>query len=163
MLPAKVVFAVAASSAAQAFTVKPFKVSLSHEVPRLKDLLAASRLPSNPIVGADNEDFGVSLATLQTLRKEWLAFNWTAEEQRLNSCGTPWMRRQRTNAFIRSYHQYKVELDNMTVHFVHEKSPHPGAIPIIITHGWPGMSLASCGFLSFDVHILQGPLTNTCP
>ncbi|KZW03697.1 alpha/beta-hydrolase [Exidia glandulosa HHB12029] len=106
---------------AQAYTVKPFKVSLSAEVPWLKTQLAKSRLPTKPIPGADNDDWGVSLSTLQTLRKEWLAFDWSAEEKRLNS-----------------YRHYTTVINNSTVHFVHEKSSHPDAIPILITHGWPG-------------------------
>ena len=77
--------AAAVALQAHAYTVEPFTISLSSDFHRLKDQLTASRLPSVPIVGTDSGDFGISLATLETLQSEWLAFNWTAEEERLNS------------------------------------------------------------------------------
>lgn len=108
--------------AAANYTVKPFKVDLVAEIPRLKAQLAATRLPAkNPIPGGENEKWGITLAQLSSLRKQWLAFDWTAEQKRLNS-----------------YRQFTTVINGTTIHFVHEKSGKDGAIPLIITHGWPG-------------------------
>ncbi|EJD48565.1 alpha/beta-hydrolase [Auricularia subglabra TFB-10046 SS5] len=93
--------------AANQYAVKPFKIDLAAEIPRLKAQLAAMRLSArNP---------------LSTLRMAWLTFNWAAEQKRLNS-----------------YRQYTTVINATTIHFVHKKSGKDGAIPIIITHGWPG-------------------------
>ncbi|EJD40194.1 alpha/beta-hydrolase [Auricularia subglabra TFB-10046 SS5] len=104
------------------YTIKPFKVDLSAEVPRLKAQLAATQLPThNPIPGGEDEKWGITLAQLTKLRDEWLVYDWGAEQERINS-----------------YKHFTTEIDGTTIHFVHEKSGIDGAIPLIITHGWPG-------------------------
>ncbi|EJD40184.1 alpha/beta-hydrolase [Auricularia subglabra TFB-10046 SS5] len=103
-------------------TVKPFKVDLFAAVPRLKAQLAETQLPMhNPIPGGEDNKWGITLARLTKLRDEWLSYDWAAEEKRLNS-----------------YKHFTTEIDGTTIHFVHEKSGRDGAIPLIITHGWPG-------------------------
>ena len=79
------VTAMAATLRAHAYVIKPFSISLSSETARLHAQLQSSHLPSNPIVGADNEDFGIRLETLEALRNDWLVFDWTKAEERLNS------------------------------------------------------------------------------
>ncbi|EJD48571.1 alpha/beta-hydrolase [Auricularia subglabra TFB-10046 SS5] len=104
------------------YTIKPFKIDLSAEFSRLKAQLAATQLPShNPIPGGEDDKWGITLARLTKLRDEWLEYDWAAEEKRLNS-----------------YKHFTTEIDGTTIHFVHEKSGREGAIPLIITHGWPG-------------------------
>ncbi|KZW04453.1 alpha/beta-hydrolase [Exidia glandulosa HHB12029] len=111
----------AAVSQLGTYAVEPFKISLSAEAARLKAQVAEAFLPSSPISGADNDEWGMSLATLRNLRDEWLSFDWSREEEYLNS-----------------YRHYTTVIDGTTIHFVHEKSRHPNAIPVIINHGWPG-------------------------
>ncbi|EJD48566.1 alpha/beta-hydrolase [Auricularia subglabra TFB-10046 SS5] len=125
MVLRSVSFALAAASstlAATDYTVKPFRINLSAEIPRLNAQVVATRLPAhNPVPGGEDDKWGITVSQLSNLRKEWLAFDWDAEQKRLNS-----------------YHQYTTVIDGATVHFVHEKSGKEGAIPLVITHGWPG-------------------------
>ena len=79
------VTAITVTFPACAYVMKPFSISLSSETPRLLAHLQSSHLPLTPIVGADNGDFGIRLETLENLRNDWLAFNWTEEEEYLNS------------------------------------------------------------------------------
>ncbi|EJD51097.1 alpha/beta-hydrolase [Auricularia subglabra TFB-10046 SS5] len=116
-------FAVATSVAyAQAFVIKPFKVNLGSEIPRLRSLLSSARItPPQAVPGSDNAALGIPPDRLAELRNEWVALDWKAQEKALNA-----------------YKQYTTIIDNTTIHFLHERSSHAGAIPIIITHGWPG-------------------------
>lgn len=71
---------------------------------------------------AGAEDYGVSLAWVQKLTKYWRhEFDWRAAEARINA-----------------YPQFVTEIDGQDIHFLHVKSREPGAIPLILTHGWPG-------------------------
>jgi pimeloyl-ACP methyl ester carboxylesterase len=65
---------------------------------------------------------GVPLAYLQDLCGYWAgAYDWRATEARLNSLP-----------------QFRTTIDGLAIHFVHVSSPHPGALPLVLTHGWPG-------------------------
>jgi pimeloyl-ACP methyl ester carboxylesterase len=65
---------------------------------------------------------GVPLSYLQELCRYWADhYDWRATEARLNALP-----------------QYRTQIDGLGVHFMHVRSPHPGALPLIITHGWPG-------------------------
>jgi pimeloyl-ACP methyl ester carboxylesterase len=100
----------------------------------LRDRLRRTRWPERETV--DDWSQGVPLATLQDLCRYW------AEDY-------PWPERQ---ARINSFAQYRTTVDGLGIHFVHVPSPHPGALPLVLTHGWPG-SVAEF----FDV---IGPLTD---
>jgi hypothetical protein len=64
----------------------------------------------------------VQLATIQELARYWVTeYDWRACEAKLNALP-----------------QFATEIDAVDVHFIHVKSPHPGALPLIMTHGWPG-------------------------
>src|SRR5438874_13520209 len=82
--------------------------------------LAATRWPSKELV-ADRSQ-GVQLTTLQALAGYWARdYDFRKLEARLNALP-----------------QFKTEIDGVDVHFIHVKSRHENALPLIITHGWPG-------------------------
>jgi pimeloyl-ACP methyl ester carboxylesterase len=99
----------------------PFRV----EVPeaRLRDLrerLAGTRWPEAETVGDWSQ--GVPLAYLQELCRYWAdGYDWRATEARLNRLA-----------------QFRTTLDGLGIHFVHVRSPVPSALPLVLTHGWPG-------------------------
>src|SRR5258708_4111226 len=71
---------------------------------------------------ADDWGHGVPLATIQALVAYWrTAYDWRRLERRLNA-----------------YPQFRTEIDGLGIHFLHVRSPHEQARPIILTHGWPG-------------------------
>ena len=86
----------------------------------LRRHLATTRWPSRELV-ADRSQ-GVQLATIQELARYWeIDYDWRRCEARLNALP-----------------QFKTEIDGVDVHFIHVKSPHADALPLIMTHGWPG-------------------------
>ncbi|KAJ6508085.1 Alpha/Beta hydrolase protein [Mycena vulgaris] len=104
------------------FDLKPFKIDLSPEIPRLTDLVRNSRLPAKALYPNAGPEKGIELDFLRELRTEWLgSFDWEAKQTELNQ-----------------FSQYTAVIEGQTVHFVHEKSEEPDAIPVILIHGWPG-------------------------
>jgi pimeloyl-ACP methyl ester carboxylesterase len=101
--------------------IRPFRVDMPDEaIADLRRRIAAVRWPSKELV-ADRSQ-GVQLATIQELARYWATdYDWRAFEARLNALS-----------------QFKTEIDEVDVHFIHVKSPHEDALPLIITHGWPG-------------------------
>jgi epoxide hydrolase len=101
--------------------IEAFRVDVPDEV--LDDLrarLARTRLP-NQVDGA-GWDQGTELGYLQELLTYWRdEFDWRAQEARLNA-----------------FDQYVTELEGQRIHFVHQRSPEPDALPLLISHGWPG-------------------------
>src|SRR4029077_4893220 len=118
--------------------IRPFTVNIAEDsLADLRRRIAATRWPSKELV-ADRSQ-GVQLATLQELARYWAAdYDWRACEARLNALP-----------------QFKTEIDGVDVHFIHVKSPHPDALPLIITHGWPGSVNEMLGGI--------GPLTDPVP
>src|SRR5262249_7553967 len=101
--------------------IRPFRVDMPDEaVADLRRRIAATRLPTGELV-ADRSQ-GVQLATIQELARYWATeYDWRVCEAHLNALP-----------------QFKTEIDGVDIHFIHVKSPHPDALPLIITHGWPG-------------------------
>jgi len=101
--------------------IRPFHLELSDE--QLDDLrrrIASARLPSRELVGDRSQ--GVQLATIQELARYWADdYDLGRIEQRLNALP-----------------QFKTEVDGLDVHFIHVRSRHEDALPLIMTHGWPG-------------------------
>ena len=102
-------------------SVRPFRVDVPEEaLTELHRHLAATRWPSKELV-ADRSQ-GVQLATNQELARYWETdYDWRRCEARLNALP-----------------QFKTEIDGVDIHFIHVKSPHADALPLIMTHGWPG-------------------------
>jgi pimeloyl-ACP methyl ester carboxylesterase len=109
------------SDTSGATAIRPFEVDIPEEA--LEDLrrrVAATRWPSKELV-ADRSQ-GVQLATIQALAAYWASdYDWRKCEARLNALP-----------------QFKTEIGGEDIHFVHVKSPQADALPLIMTHGWPG-------------------------
>lgn len=102
-------------------TVRPFRIDIPQEaLDDLHDRLARTRWPDElPGAGAD---YGVPLDHVRGLAERWQdGYDWRAWEARLNA-----------------FDQAVTTLDGHPVHFLHVRSPEPGALPLILTHGWPG-------------------------
>ena len=101
--------------------VIPFKIHVADSVlADLKQRLARTRLPGE-ITGSD-WDYGTNLAYLKELVAYWQQkFDWRAAERRLNQ-----------------FDQFTTTIDGLDIHFIHQRSTNPNAMPIAITHGWPG-------------------------
>ena len=115
--------------------IRPFHVEIpDYALEDLRRRIADARLPSKQLV-ADRSQ-GVQLATIQALARYWLnEYNWRRCEARLNALP-----------------QFKTEIDGVDVHFIHAKSRHENALPLIITHGWPGSII--------EMLEIIGPLTD---
>src|SRR4051794_31326420 len=123
-----------AVSAQTGSAIRPFHVEFPEDsLTDLRRRLAATRWPSAELV-ADRSQ-GVQSATMQALARYWATeHDWRRCEARLNALP-----------------QFMTEIDGVDVHFVHVRSQHPGALPLIMTHGWPGSvveMLASVGPLT---------------
>src|SRR3954462_2665658 len=101
--------------------IRPFHVDVPEEaLTDLRRRLAATRWPSRELVTDRSQ--GVQLATMQELTRYWATdYDWRACEARLNALP-----------------QFTTEIDGVDIHFIHVRSPHPDALPLIMTHGWPG-------------------------
>jgi pimeloyl-ACP methyl ester carboxylesterase len=101
--------------------VRPFQVEIpEEELAELRRRIEATRWPSKELV-ADRSQ-GVQLATLQALARYWTSeYDMRRCEARLNALP-----------------QFTTEIDGVEIHFIHVRSPHDNALPLIMTHGWPG-------------------------
>jgi pimeloyl-ACP methyl ester carboxylesterase len=101
--------------------IRPFRIDMPREaVAELRQRIGATRWPSRELV-ADRAQ-GVQLATVQELARYWAAeYDWRACEARLNALP-----------------QFLTSIDGLDIHFIHVRSRHENALPLIITHGWPG-------------------------
>jgi pimeloyl-ACP methyl ester carboxylesterase len=104
-----------------ATAIRPFQIDFPDAaLEEHRRRIAATRLPSKELV-ADRSQ-GVQLATIQTLAHYWLNdYDWRQCQARLNALP-----------------QFKTEIDGLDIHFIHVKSRHENALPLIMTHGWPG-------------------------
>ena len=109
------------SVTAEATAIRPFRVEVPEEqLAELRRRLAATRWPTSELV-ADRSQ-GVQLATIQALARFWATeYDWRACEAKLNALP-----------------QFTTEIDGVDIHFIHVRSPHEDALPLIMTHGWPG-------------------------
>jgi len=101
--------------------IRPFQVDMPDDaIADLQRRVAATRWPSRELV-ADRSQ-GVQLATIQELARYWTTgYDWRACEATLNALP-----------------QFMTEIDGQDIHFIHVRSRHDNALPLIITHGWPG-------------------------
>jgi pimeloyl-ACP methyl ester carboxylesterase len=115
--------------------IRPFQVNVPEE--QLTDLrrrLAAARWPNRETVPDQSQ--GVQLATMQELVRYWSTdYDWRKLEAKLNALP-----------------QFLTTIDDLDIHFIHAKSKLPNAMPLLITHGWPGSIL--------ELIKVVGPLTD---
>ena len=125
----------AAQPAIDKTAIRPFRVEFSEaELNDLRNRIKATRWPERETVNDDTQ--GVQLATMQKLADYWASeFDWRKVEARLNS-----------------YPNFITEIDGLDIHFIHVRSKHENALPIIVTHGWPGSPIEQLKIID--------PLTN---
>jgi pimeloyl-ACP methyl ester carboxylesterase len=101
--------------------IRPFQVEVPEEdLDDLRQRIAATRWPSRELV--DDRSQGVQLSTTRALASFWeTEYDWRACEARLNALP-----------------QFTTEIDGVDIHFIHVRSQHEDALPLIMTHGWPG-------------------------
>src|SRR6187455_87085 len=101
--------------------VRPFRVDVPEaELDDLRRRIKATRFPEKEAVADFSQ--GVQLALIQEIARYWASdYDWRKVETKLNS-----------------YPQFITEIDGLDIHFIHVKSKHPNALPVIVTHGWPG-------------------------
>src|SRR6266536_2192201 len=106
---------------AGATAIRPFRIEVPEEdLVELRRRIAATRWPSKELV--DDRSQGVQLATMKELARFWTTdYDWRACEARLNALP-----------------QFITAIDGVDIHFIHVRSPHEDALPLIMTHGWPG-------------------------
>jgi pimeloyl-ACP methyl ester carboxylesterase len=115
--------------------IRPFHVEVpEEELAELRRRIASARWPHKELV--DDRSQGVQLATLQELARYWTTeHDWRNAEAKLNALP-----------------QFTTRIDGVDIHFIHVKSPHEHALPLIMTHGWPGSVI--------ELLEVVGPLTD---
>src|SRR3954454_6161866 len=101
--------------------IRPFTIHVPEaDLEDLRARIVATRWPSRELVTDRSQ--GVQLATMQELARYWATeYDWHRCEARLNALP-----------------QFTTEIDGVEIHFIHVRSPHADALPLIMTHGWPG-------------------------
>ncbi|HYZ56874.1 MAG TPA: epoxide hydrolase N-terminal domain-containing protein, partial [Streptosporangiaceae bacterium] len=115
--------------------IRPFRIDIAEaDLDDLRSRLASTRWPDQlPGVGWD---YGIPLEYVKELAEYWrTAYDWRAHEKQLNE-----------------FPQFTTTIDNQKIHFLHVRSSEPHALPLIITHGWPGSVV--------EFMRVIGPLTN---
>ena len=122
-------------SSMQSPVITPYTIRVPDAVlTDLKTRLAMTRFPDE--IAGSGWDYGTNLAYLKELVAYWQTrFDWRAQERRLNQLP-----------------QYTTNIDGLEIHFVHQRSPVPAAMPLALTHGWPGSI--------FEFTKIIGPLTD---
>jgi hypothetical protein len=102
-------------------TIRPFRVNVPDaDLADLKRRLTTTRWPTKELV--EDRSQGVQLATLKELVRYWSTdYDWRKAETKLNA-----------------FPQFVTKIDGVDIHFIHVKSRHPNAMPLLMTHGWPG-------------------------
>ena len=110
-----------ADHASDTTAIRPFRFEASEaDLIDLRRRITATRWPEQETVNDHSQ--GVPLATVQKLARYWATdYDWRKVEARLNT-----------------YPQFITEIDGLDIHFIHVRSKHENALPVIITHGWPG-------------------------
>jgi pimeloyl-ACP methyl ester carboxylesterase len=107
-----------------AMDIRPFHVNFPEaELTELRRCINATRWPERETVTDASQ--GVQLATIQELARYWATdYDWRKCEAKLNALP-----------------QFMTEIDGLDIHFVHVRSKHENALPLIVTHGWPGLAI----------------------
>lgn len=130
-----IVSALAGAAAAEDRSIRPFHVHVpEEELVDLRDRIADTRWPDRETVNDQSQ--GIQLAKLTSLVRYWgTDYDWRKAEAKLNALP-----------------QFVTTIDGVDVHFIHVRSRHPNAMPLIMTHGWPGSV--------FELLDTVGPLTD---
>ena len=101
--------------------IRPFRATIPEkELVELRRRIAATRWPTKELV--EDRSQGVQLATLRELARNWTTeYDWRTCEARLNALP-----------------QFTTEIGGVNIHFIHVRSRHENALPLTMTHGWPG-------------------------
>jgi pimeloyl-ACP methyl ester carboxylesterase len=115
--------------------IEPFTIAIAQsQLDDLKQRLSATRWPEKEPVGDWTQ--GAPLEHVRALCDHWLnRYDWRRCEEKLNGFG-----------------QFKTTIDGLDINFIHKRSPNPNALPLIITHGWPGSVI--------EFHKIIGPLAD---
>src|SRR5262249_22454841 len=133
--PREIHMSVTTDNSAGTAAIRPFTVDMPDEViADLRRRVAATCWPSKELV--DDSSQGVQQAMLQELARYWAADH---------AC-------HRCEGELNALPQFKTEIDGVDIHFIHVRSRHENALPLIITHGWPGSVIELLGVV--------GPLTD---
>ena len=126
---------VAPQTATEKTAVRPFRVSFPEaDLIELRTRINATKWPERETVPDGSQ--GVQLALMQALARYWAAdYDWRKVEAKLNS-----------------YPNFLTEIDGLDIHFMHIRSKHENALPLIVTHGWPGSPIEQLKIID--------PLTN---
>jgi len=118
---ASALFATATRAAAEDGSIRPFHVNVPEErLVELRRRIAATNWPDKETVTDASQ--GVQLATIQKVARYWQTeYDWRKIEARLNALP-----------------QFVTQIDGLDIHFIHVRSKHENALPLIVTHGWPG-------------------------
>jgi pimeloyl-ACP methyl ester carboxylesterase len=129
LLPSKTIAAAAGDA------IRPFRIDVPEaQLADLRQRLLTTRWPERETVADESQ--GVPLATMQDLTHYWAtAYNWRKVEAKLNSLP-----------------QFITEIDGLDIHFIHVRSKHESALPLLVTHGWPGSVIEQLKII--------GPLTD---
>jgi pimeloyl-ACP methyl ester carboxylesterase len=102
-------------------TIRPFRVNIPEaDLEELRRRITATQWPEKETVDDDSQ--GVPLATMQKLARYWATdYDWRRSEATLNALP-----------------HFVTEIDGLDIHFIHVRSDHPDAMPVIVNHGWPG-------------------------
>jgi pimeloyl-ACP methyl ester carboxylesterase len=116
-------------------TIRPFRIDVPEEdLDALRRRIAATQWPEKETVADESQ--GVQLATIQELARYWATdYDWRKCEAKLNALP-----------------QFLTEIDGLDIHFIHVRSEHEDALPLIVNHGWPGSIIEQLKIL--------GPLTD---
>ena len=112
---------VVAEKSADATAIRPFTIETPEaDLDGLRARIAATQWPEKETVPDDSQ--GVRLATMQTLARYWATdYDWRGCEAELNALP-----------------QFITEIDGLHIHFIHVRSQHEDALPLVVNHGWPG-------------------------
>src|SRR5260221_3937696 len=101
--------------------IRPFRVNIPEaDLTELRRRINATKWPERELVADATQ--GVQLATMEALARHWgTEYDWRKVEARLNALP-----------------QFTTEIDGVDIHFIHVRSQHEDALPLIMTHGWPG-------------------------
>src|SRR6476660_6726633 len=111
----------ASEQATDKTAIRPFQVRFSEsDLTELRRRINATKWPERETVTDQSQ--GVQLATIQKLARYWATdYDWRSCEAKLNALP-----------------QFMTEIDGLDIHFIHVHSKHENAMPLIVTHGWPG-------------------------